>query len=259
MALRNYHRRNPQIDVDSLFPDDGREREGIISFEDLPYITRPIVEYLHNVRPSVVIAGDRGGRLFGLSAFYSWKKRFPGEPFPTLDGKLHFARVSSRSAEKRDVKRAVHFTLRQAGLTDSYLHEEAAKDGSSRKVVFMDDWAVHGGTFGRFLDAVKEYGVPKTSVAYATMCGKRVYRRGVEHIIGDESRAPRNSDWNDRSYYAGVTFPSVDSVTPYPNPNKDSMWARNELIKNTDAYYARFTAALVTGKITVQTSVLVAT
>ena len=241
-------RRRPS-GVDSLFPrqngDHGR-LEGI-AFSDLPYISRPIVENIHETRPDIMIAGDRGGRLFAFSVFQSWKRRFPGEPFPTKDGKIHFARVSSRSASEQKVKRAVHFTLERAGLPPDWKQQAANTDGGAPKVTYLDDWAVYGDTIRVFREALAEYGLPDSSLTFATMCGNEV--GDIKHIVGDPSRDPRRADWNDKSYYSGVDFPYEDNVTPEVMRTDEALFARAKIIKSLDAYYDRFRAAVEAGRV----------
>ncbi|HEX8226897.1 MAG TPA: hypothetical protein VF572_03455 [Candidatus Saccharimonadales bacterium] len=37
---------------------------------------------------------DRGGRLYGLAVHAAWRETRDGKPFPTVDSKVHFARIS---------------------------------------------------------------------------------------------------------------------------------------------------------------------
>ena len=233
-------------DIDSLFPQVESDADYEVNFNNLPYLTRPIVEYFYKARPSVVIASDRGGRPFALSALYSWKKRFPGEYFPTLDRKIHFARVSGHSAEPRYVKKAVKFAMERAGLTAEYCRSKEAEGLPIGKVVLMDDWAIYGETLGTFLEAVGSLGVPCSSVAFVTMCGNKVDQWGVEHIVGDPNRR-WGSVWNNISDYIGVRFPYDDGVTPVAKPTRLSVQSREDLRRSTDEYYREFTAALASG------------
>lgn len=239
MRFRHSQLENP----DALFTKPDGRRHGI-RLIDLPYIARPIIERFHQEKPDIVIAGDRGGRLFAYAAFQSWKRRFPGEPFPTHDQKIHFARVSSRSAEEREVRGAVHYTLEKAGLPPDWQRTGAMSDGSPPKVAYMDDWIVHGGTVRRFIGAANGYGLPDSALLVATMCGPTLTGGGVNHIVGDPDRHPRTSDWNDDSAYSGVRFPYADAVTPRAFTGPDSSYARQEINRQLDAYYERFSAVL---------------
>lgn len=237
-------------EVDSYFHDTNRGASGDIEFSDLPYITRPLIEYIHDYHPSAIIASDRGGRLVAFAVMHGWHRRYPGEHFPTEDGRIHFARVTSRSATEDNVRRAVHYALGKAGIAPVLPGTDVWRSGQSPRVMLLDDWAVYGGTAKVFSRVMEDYGIPASALAYGTMCGKQV--GDMPHIIGDPDRDPRRSEWENKSNRVGVAFSegeTDDRVTPYTHALTMARRTRREIAGYIDAYYARYNAALAAGQI----------
>ena len=108
--------------------------------EDLPEMALPVLEFMEGIEPHIVIGCDRGGRLFGLAMHAAWGQTREGKAFPTLDGKLHFARVSKLEdpdvlQEKIDQIVAIS---EQFGKQRGNEHAE----GEQLKVLFIDDWVI---------------------------------------------------------------------------------------------------------------------
>lgn len=233
-------------DIESLFPEDEQMRgqPGDIKLSDLPYLVRPIIERIHEVRPAVVIAGDRGARLLAFTALKSWGLRYPGERFPTIDGRIHMARVTSRSAPESEVTKAIHFTLDKAGLNRSLT--KGQEDGSAPKVIYMDDWAVYGGTAELFIDSASRAGIPARSITYATMCGHRMKSvKPADHFIADPERNPRWSVWDEpygdvEDSIVGVRYRSGNPTVPVAAPNRYATEARQEIGNHLANYYRHF-------------------
>jgi hypothetical protein len=226
--------------VDALFTDNRSHPDSPIGLRDLPYLARPIVEYLHGLRPDVIIAADRGARLLAITALRSWHKRFPGERFPTLDTRIHFARVTSRSADESQVERAIHHALGNAGL-------HARRGEASPKIVLLDDWADGGETAKRFIRAVESFGLPSDSISFVTMCNTRV--EGINHVVSDPHRMTNNSIWNEVDEYIGVSYGEHAPTAPIVSRNNDALGARIRLSQYIDAYYERFSAAVALGEV----------
>ena len=131
---------NPSAEFAHLFPDREFRSRGSLGFRHLPYIVRPIIEHIHETKPDIVVAGDRGGRFFAVTAMKSWAHRYPEHHFPTASGKIHMARVTKRSASGGEVAEATRWTLQQAGIDE--IRKKAEQDGKAPSVLYMDDWAV---------------------------------------------------------------------------------------------------------------------
>ena len=232
-------------EVDRLFNDGNfAGSSGNLRLADLPYLARPIIEDIHETRPDVVIAGDRGGRLLAVTAFRSWKKRYPGERFPTADGSIRFARVTSRSAREHHVRKAIEFTLASAGFDPKAIK---SREISPPTVMYLDDWCVHGETIGRFLAAADDLGIPGDNLTYATACGPRV--SSVRHIVSDRRRHPRWSVWDSNQDYIGVYYGRQQPTMPIPYRNNESEHARDTINSYIEEYYRRFSAAVTGGQL----------
>jgi len=253
---------NPtQADIDCLFPAAVADPDDPVQLEDLPYITRPIVEYLHERRPAAAIAADRDGRLVAYGVWQGWKRHYPGEPFPTEDHKIHFARVTSRSARYRSVEQVVHFTLARAGVERGWAHAHKGQpEAEPPNILFIDDWPVEGGVIGRFVNAAERYGLPARAITYATMCGEAIASlrhpvEGVTHVRGDPGRNPLQSVWMDESKFAGVSFGTEFERVPYVAVTPEAYTApevrgcREWINVCMDRYYARYRAALTAGSV----------
>lgn len=242
--------------VDHYFNDEAYVGAGgSLAIQQLPFLGRKLAEHIHDVDPAVVIAGDRGARLIGLATIIGWSRRFPEERFPTIESKLHFARVTSRSAGRADVLEAVRSTLIRAGLPEQFSYKRK-QDGDSPKVVYIDDWAVRGGTAKRFIRAAMGFGIPGGAISYSTAVGHYVrdLPGGVKHFIADPSRNPRWSCWDthDAADYCtqiGVRYSCEDPTVPIADVTEVSKDARRQLVREIDRYYRKFTLAHAAGEI----------
>jgi hypothetical protein len=108
-----------------------------------------VVEDMADHRPEVAIACDRGGRLFGLAVRRMWLELMD-EPFPTLDEKLHFAKISAKSIGYQDRREMTEHRIQQR--IDSALREGTRKgrvqSGDRPSVLVIDDWIASGATYG---------------------------------------------------------------------------------------------------------------
>lgn len=236
-------------DCDKLFNDQPTfSQQNRLSVSFLPQLARPIIEHIHDDEPHIVIAGDRGGRLMALTAMMSWRHRFPGERFPTLDSKIHLARITSRSANYYDVKDAAQFALKKAGLPG--LLEKTNMDGMSPRVMYLDDWAVHGGTLARFVKAAEEAGVMERDITYLTICGDKV--NSINHFIAEPNVRPYRSEWDDEggsSECIGVGYPWDNPTVPTPDVNSISLQTRTKLMEGVSEYYELFDKAVALGNV----------
>jgi hypothetical protein len=212
-ALAATIRRANPIDVPEPFefsmaipPDGASLYDGPIHIQDLPYLASPIVELIRAEMPDLVIAADRGGRLLGLAVFEAWRRRYPHSSFPTLDGKLHFGRISKRL--NRDAGRmALDHMLNRSGLMAEMAQRHEEKDRRPLKVTLLDDWVNEGVT----VDQVREYLEDKMApyggtlqYSVGTMRGTQLSR--YSHAVGDTRREHGKGPWTDDSVAIGVDY-----------------------------------------------------
>lgn len=208
------------------------------------HLARPVIEFIHDEKPDAVIAADRGGRLLALGAHYSWSKRYPGETFPTKDGKLHFARLSKNSLSSSEFGRVLRHTLIKAGVVAGnpdaeYWEDDAVKvTDDSTRVMLIDDWIAQGTTFGRFKGCLTEAGVKAENVLLATMWGAEYLRRdGVKTVCGLDHSSDTPWDANEEvmglHYWDSSTKPTVARTTY-------SKQARKILHDTVDEYYSDY-------------------
>lgn len=224
----------------------------------MPSIARSIVEMIHDHQPAAVVAADRGGRILGLAVHYSWDKRYPDEPFPTLDHTVHFARISKSMPEEKAIL-AGREALQRAGVG---LDSSGARqdDGCPRRprVLLLDDWVYRGETYRLFSAAAKAEHIPQRHVMIATMCGRqnafvrnwpeRIPRR-IYHRSPQGFRDRSGSAWGDNSKRIGVDYRGYDSDELTLVRTPESRKVRRELIDAIDSYYEPFSVALAAGKV----------
>lgn len=173
-----------QFDIDSISP------------EDLPEMTLPVLEFLETERPHVVIGCDRGGRLFSLAMHATWQHT-RGTPFPTVDGKIHFTRIS-KSEDEEVLQQQIDHIVETANREAAIRGNEIPNDEQLR-VMFVDDWIVGGGTHRLAKRLLKKHGA---KVSFVVMTGTG----------GDASGSlARNTSvsWHDRPEEIGVNYMSI--------------------------------------------------
>lgn len=139
---------------------------GVITPEDLPNLALPILEFIEDTQPHLVIGCDRGGRLFSLAIHAAWQRTRDGQSFPTIDGKIHFARVSKSEDEgvlQEKVDQIVASVKKEASQRGIEL-----PDDEQLRVMFVDDWIIGGGTMRLAQRLVKKHGA---KAYFAVMCG----------------------------------------------------------------------------------------
>ncbi|HEU4966644.1 MAG TPA: hypothetical protein VFT53_04135 [Candidatus Saccharimonadales bacterium] len=114
---------------------DSDLRYGPIGIEEMPYLSAPVVEMIREEMPDMVMAADRGGRILGLSVYGVWQASYPSVPFPTIDSKLHFGRVSKR-IDNDAVRNVIRHTLSSSGVTAEMAQRAAEGDARPLKVSF---------------------------------------------------------------------------------------------------------------------------
>jgi hypothetical protein len=229
---------------------EGKEHRDIRTRE-LPYLTRPLIEAIHEVQPDTVIAADRGGRPVALAVMRGWRHRYPGERFPTIDNAIHFARISSRSVSARDILPMMRRSLYGSGvLLDK--DEEELFDADA-KIALLDDWAVDGNAFRRFKEGAIELGFLQENIFFMTLAGQPI---DENHVIGDPRRRATHAQWEDDFGKAvGVSF-ETSATLPAITKNDSAVQLRKDVRKSNEQYYKKFVAAVKSGQITTKASLL---
>jgi len=170
--------------------------------EDLPEMALPVMEFMEEVEPHIVIGCDRGGRLFGLAIHAAWGQTREGRPFPTLDGKLHFARVSK--SEDPDVLQEKIDQI--VAISEKFGKQSGNKlaVGEQLRVLFIDDWVIGGGTM-RLAQRLMEKHNAQTY--FAVMCGEGADATGQPNLHTHVS-------WHDRPEEIGVNYLSAIQENP---------------------------------------------
>jgi hypothetical protein len=222
--------------------------------EDLPTISAPIVEIIRATRPSLVMAADRGGRFFGLGIFATWRKRYPGVPFPTADGRLHFAHIS-KSAGREYVLKTIATTMMRSGLYAEMMQRRAEQNNSPVNVMVLDDWILWGGTVELAIAGLEmrdKFALNENfTYTHATVAGDCcAFLPGApqtRHLIGDTTK--NSAFWNNQDEIIGVAYHthmnSLDYQEKFGPHSKQSPLARS---------YRRQLQKAVTGRYAIHAS-----
>ena len=152
-----------------------RYRVGLLNPSTLPETVLPIVDHIAQHTPDIVIGCDRGARLLGIAVFAAWNHtywRHSGKKFPTLDHKLHFARISSGDRQSS-------FDARLDTIIDTSL-QAADKDIENLRMLFVDDWSVHGSTRQLAVDRLADRGIVDST--WAVIGGTHADIRCMPHF-----------------------------------------------------------------------------
>lgn len=165
--------------------------------EDLPEMALPVLELIEQVQPHIVIGCDRGARLFGLAMHAAWQATRNGAPFPTLDGKIHFARISK--SEDFDVLQDKVDEVVDASLRFGEQRGRSVQPNERLRVLFVDDWIVGGGTRRLAEKLVRKYDAESF---FAVMSGPGADATGQQqrHTI---------VSWHDKPEEIGVNYLST--------------------------------------------------
>lgn len=178
-------------DSDMNYGGDG---SAPLSLRDLPELALPLVEHMQESRPDIVLANDRGARLYAFAVFQSWKSRYPNERFP--GGGIDFLHISKSDLSNEPA----------IGTLSRQMQRFRARQGAIElpSVLFMDDWVQKGQTIERFIACAGSVGLPKDCLTFVTICGEQA--DGITHLVMDPTRDPRNSVWNPFPESVGVTY-----------------------------------------------------
>lgn len=206
-----------------------------IDLSSLPHVTHPIVEGVQQDLPEAVFAADRGGRFVGLSVFWSWRKQYPKYPFPTLDKRVHFGRLSSdQSRSTFDI--STGRMLCRSGVWAEMAQRKAEGNRKPVNIFLLDDWTIFGRTTTRFIESLARHGFVEGqdyNLTMATMAGARL-NNGIRQIRGLEE-SHRDSEWNNSSNLIGISDSSAADSKVWRTERAVS--SRQQIIRNIhDAY-----------------------
>lgn len=197
-------------------------------------------------------------KAFMSDAHYSWSKRYPDEPFPTFDRKLHIARISKNDMTNEDAILSARDAFKRAGVVSYEQDSEDMLVPKHPRVMLLDDWVYQGATFHLFKDAAKLEGIPERNISVATMCGSRKkvvssrQRRRptrIRHFAPLEYRSRSGSKWSDDSSFAGVHYSYDKPFVPKVVGGDRARGVRREIITEIDKYYEEYETQLALGEI----------
>lgn len=166
--------------------------------EELPEMSLAVLDFVEEVQPHIVIGCDRGGRLFSLAMYKTWSETRGDQPFPTLDGKIHFARIS-KAEDEAVLQDRIDQIVSQAEAMGIHKGVTRAPDEQLR-VLFVDDWVVGGGTMLLSQRLMERHGA---KTYFAVMSGDGA----------DVTGSPKKNTtvvWHDRPEHIGVNY--LDAV-----------------------------------------------
>jgi|GEM_PF-5232010 pyrimidine operon attenuation protein/uracil phosphoribosyltransferase len=179
-----------EYDIDKAPAYDG-DNSAPLSFRDVAELAVPVTDIVHAEQPDMVVANDKGARLFAFAVRQAWSQQ-RGGVFPS--GSIDFIRISRDDTSDQ---------LPSTQLDGILQRRTAAGLGAPRKTVFLDDWVYTGETVRRFCSLLETIGIEKETITFITMCGKQV-NDPIRHIVVDPTRDPRNSVWNPFPEYTGI-------------------------------------------------------
>lgn len=153
-----------------------RRFDGPFEPTGLPTAVLPILEYMKETEPHIVVACDRGGRLPGVALKAAWAHT-QETPFPTLDTKLHFARIS-RSEDFASMQTRIKSILATSHANNRQ-STKALSDFDALRMLFIDDWSVSGQTRELVQRLAAEHGA---TASLAVLCGNKSDFSAKPHI-----------------------------------------------------------------------------
>ena len=190
---------------------------GTLVVQDLAQMALPVVGYIDQTQPDVIIGCDRGARLYSIAVHSMYRARHPKERLHTLDSKIHFARLST----------SLSINLTSAALREildnslkAARQRRKSLNGKRPLIMFIDDWIVSGATRKHILESLKELGISsKVDTSFALMCGPS------GNVTGNSK--PASVPWHDDEASIGVGY--TDKGIPYPTDTREARQIRRIL------------------------------
>lgn len=169
-----------------------------ITMDDLAAMALPVVRFIEDQQPDIVIGCDRGARIYAVAVHSMWGKLFRSdkERFPTLDGDMHFARLSTSldlEVSTQAIKQIVKTSQKEAKKRGKKIN------GKKPKIMFIDDLVASGRTRKHIFNSLDELALlDKVDVSFAIMCGPGADVSG--------SRYQTEIPWHDNPRVIGVNY-----------------------------------------------------
>lgn len=130
----------------------------ILTPENIPNVTYPIVNFIHQEQPDYILAFDRGARIIALATHMLYRDIY-GQ-LPTRDRKINFRKVS-RKVPREEMRTQFKSDVEQMmTVTDS------------PKVLLLDDWVLTGETKNLAKEFISEFSGGKAEILFGVMRGK---------------------------------------------------------------------------------------
>lgn len=204
-----------------------------VNAKTIKFLALPVIDYLHALQPDAVIAADRGARLLALATHHGWRYRYPGQRFPTIDGKIHLARIS-RNIDQPTLYDTILFALKQARLPQSEVPGRYVDPETAPTVVLMDDFVKSGATLANFKHAANAYGIPRQNVVLVTMKGLELDDQ--EHYVADVHSLAGDYEWSDEPDIIGIDYDSANPTIPYVAMKAEALAERAIMRRSLEQY-----------------------
>jgi hypothetical protein len=168
-----------------------------IQITELPVMALPVVDFIDFTQPDIVVGCDRGARLYAVAVHALWGKiKNNLERFPTLDSKIHFARLSTSLG-----LRVTHDAIKRIIAVSAKYSKSIGKATNNERlrILFIDDWISSGATRDHIRQSLSDMGIlNKIEVNFAVMCGSSA------DVSGGHGKV--NVPWQDNPNYIGVNY-----------------------------------------------------
>lgn len=191
---------------------------GTIHTKDLATMALPVVGFIEQQRPDIVIGCDRGARIYAVTVHSMWSNfKAREQRFPTLDARLHFARLSTSLGS--DITSQVLAKILEASIKEAEIQKKGF-NGDRLKIMFIDDWISSGATRRHILKSLKAINVlSKVDVCFAVMCG------GGADVAGTSRRV--SVPWHDNPEVIGINY--TRDGKPFPVRTEQALQIRRKV------------------------------
>jgi hypothetical protein len=168
---------------------------GETGVEALAKMSLPVVGFIDQIKPDVVIGCDRGGRLFSLATHNMWRNLHgKNERFPTIDEKLRFAHLSRRFGPE------VFADLVEDILERTAAEQKHGQNNDKLRFLFIDDHVSTGATrrFAKESLTILGLGPEKAEMFFAISWGTKADVSGGKTQIKEP--------WQNKPKMIGVEY-----------------------------------------------------
>lgn len=207
---------------------------GVASWSDVAEMAIPVVGFIEEKQPDIIIGCDRGARFYGLAVYRMWRKLQNGQRFPTLDFSTRFTRLSTsleREITTEALRRIIANSFREAEIKGTHMHTPKLR------ILFIDDIIASGRTrthiFQSLDQALKDNfhsDLSAIDVNFAIMCGQRADVTGKDRVVG--------WSWNDKPNVIGIDYKK--DGTPIVKMKRKAIEGRRALYEACEMVAAAF-------------------